>query len=165
MTDRIIGIDPSLSATGIATPSEAYTVATEASDPQRLVKIHTAARIALIEGGRAHLAVIEDLPTHAHGAGLTGMAQGVIRLALVQFGVPYVAVTAATLKKFATGSGNANKSDMRMALYKRAGLDIRDDNQVDAIWLRQIGLHLTDHRDAIALPKAHTDALLKVKRP
>lgn len=93
------------------------------------------------------------------------MAQGVIRLALVEAGVPFTVVTAASLKKFATGSGNAGKADMRMELYKRTGVDIRDDNQVDATWLRQIGLHLTHHPDALALPKAHTDALLKVKQP
>lgn len=165
MTAYVIGIDPSLSETGIATPHETYTVPTKASDPARLAVIHTAAKVAATPRGGCDLAVIEDLPTHAHGAGLTGMAQGVIRLALIEAEVPYVTVPAATLKKFASGKGNATKADMRMELFKRTGLDLRNDNEVDAWWLRQIGLHLLGHPDALALPKTHIDALTKVKTP
>ena len=73
-----------------------------------------------------------------------------------------VEVTPSTLKKFATGRGNATKPDMRMALFQRAGIDERDDNRVDAWWLRQIGLHLKGHPDAISLPATHTAALAKV---
>lgn len=164
-TPYVIGIDPSLSETGIATPDETYTVPTKAGDPARLAVIHVAAKVAATLPGRCGLAVLEDLPTHAHGAGLTGMAQGVIRLALLEAEVPYVTVTAATLKKFATGKGNATKADMRMELFKRTGIDLRNDNEVDAWFLRQVALHLLGHPDALPLPKSHTDALTKVKTP
>lgn len=162
----IIGIDPSLSATGIATASESYVVRTKADDPTRLAVIFTAVRVQVTaERKPAELAVVEDLPTHARGAGLTGMAQGVIRLALIESQVPYVTIPAATLKKYATGKGNATKADMRMAWYQRAGDDVRDDNEVDALWLRQIGLTLVGDPDAIPLPKTHLDALAKVTLP
>lgn len=158
----VVGIDPSLTGTGVATAAGTLTIVTKAGDRKRLQLIHDAVFSAVED---ADLVVIEDLPTHAHGAGLTGMAQGVIRLACIRHDAPFATVPAATLKKFATGKGNATKSDMRLELYKRAGIDLRDDNQVDAWWLRQVGLHLTDHPDAIALPKTHTDALTKVKTP
>lgn len=158
----VIGVDPSLTATGLAAPGGCITIATKAGDAERLQVIHDTV-FAAVDG--ADLVVIEDLPTHAHGAGLTGMAQGVIRLACIRQDAPFATVPAATLKKFATGSGNAGKADMRMELYKRTGLDLRDDNQVDAWWLRQIGLHLLRHPDALALPKTHTDALTKVTTP
>jgi hypothetical protein len=96
---------------------------------------------------------------HAKSAGLTGMAQGVIRLACINADLPYVTVPAATLKKFATGKGNATKADMRMAWFQRAGFDVRDDNQCDALWLYEIGLHLLGDDTALPLPKAQTDAL------
>lgn len=165
MSGYVIGIDPSLSATGIATPHETYTIPTKAGDRDRLAVIYTAIRVAATPIDPVDLAVIEDLPTHAHGAGLTGMAQGVVRLALIESEVPFAVVTAASLKKFATGRGNATKADMRMELFKRTDLDLRDDNEVDAWWLRQIGLHLTDHPDRITLPATHLAALTKVKTP
>jgi Holliday junction resolvasome RuvABC endonuclease subunit len=92
------------------------------------------------------------------------MVQGVVRLALLRQGVPYVTVVAATLKKYATGNGGANKSDMRMALYQRAGIDERNDNKVDAWWLRHAGL---DHfgEAIVQLPAAQRAALAKVAWP
>ncbi len=164
----VIGIDPSLAATGVAAADgTSWTIATKAGDPDRLAVIYqrinaTAAGATLRDDDA--MAVIEDLPAHAHGAGLTGMAQGVIRLALINNGLPYVTVAAATLKKYATGKGNATKADMRMAWFQRTGEDVRDDNQVDALWLRQIGLALLDDPTAIPLPKTHTAALDKVAR-
>ena len=62
-----------------------------------------------------------------------------IRLALIESEVPYVTIAPATLKKYATGKGNATKADMRMAWFQRTGEDVRDDDAVDALWLRQIG--------------------------
>lgn len=165
MPGVVLGIDPSLSATGIAGQLAAYTVHTETGDPERLDRIYTAVRQHVEEAGIVRLAVVEDLPTHAKSAGLTGMAQGVVRLALIHRRVPWVKVPAATLKKYATGSGNASKADMRMAWYQRAGADVRDDNQVDALWLRQIGLALLEDPAAIALPKTHTVALEKLALP
>jgi Holliday junction resolvasome RuvABC endonuclease subunit len=157
----VIGLDPSLTGTGIADGNGVLsTVGGDADDPDRLNRIYTA--IVQVASGVA-LAVVEDLPTHARGAGLTGMAQGVVRLALIHTGVPYVTVTAATLKKYATGSGNAGKPDLRMAMFKRSGQDVRDDNQVDAWWLRQIGLRAFGSRHAIELPKLQVDALRKIK--
>jgi hypothetical protein len=81
--------------------------------------------------------------------------------ALLEVGTPYIVVTPATVKTFATGKGNATKPDMRMSLYQRTGLDIRDDNQVDAWWLRALGCHLLG-TPLLDLPKTHLRALDKV---
>lgn len=156
----IAGIDPSLSGTGYSDGRELLTITTQAADPFRLAVIHDA--ISSLVARRCRLAVLEDLPTHAHGAGKTGMAQGVIRLALIRQRVHYITVSPSIVKKLATGKGNATKPDMRMALYQRAGLDVRDDNQVDAWWLRQIGMQLLAHPDRLDLPKTHLAALAKI---
>lgn len=162
---RVVGLDLSITATGVALwdgTTHTITAAKWGGD-WRLVNIRKTVLHHLLTP-RAALAVIEDLPTHAHGAGVTGMVHGVVRELLLDNGVPYVLVPPATLKKYATGKGNATKADMRMALYQRAGLDLRDDNQADAWWLRMMGLDWLGHATVI-LPKAQRDALLKVDWP
>lgn len=139
---RVIGIDPSISATGVAEADGTLsTVKTtlKMGDGERLVILYRSL-VAMSAG--ADFAVIEDLPTHAMSAGLTGRAQGIVRMTLALWNVPYVAVPPATLKKFATGKGNAKKDAMRQAWLEYSGEDNADDNQVDAAWLRVIGLHL-----------------------
>ena len=123
--------------------------------PKELATV-TDARLLSIEAGieaalsvPTALAIIEDLPTGGMGAGLTGMAQGVIRLVCQRRSVPYALVVPSTLKKWATGNGGrtTDKAAMRRAFYAEGnpfgnadGIDGNDDNQVDAWWLRSIGL-------------------------
>jgi len=65
------------------------------------------------------------------------------------------------LKKYATGKGTAPKPDLRMELYKRSGLDVADDNAVDALWLLAIGRELAG--DPLwEMPQAHREALGKL---
>lgn len=137
---RIVGIDPSLTATGVAHYTGALmTIRTKAKEKDgRLVQIGD-----VIDQLQTELVVMEDLPRNAMAAGVTGMVQGVIRERLQRRDIPYILVTPATLKAFATGKGNAKKPDMRAAWLDYAGLDNKDDNQVDAAWLREAGLYLT----------------------
>lgn len=156
---KVIGIDPSLVATGLARVDgslECFGGDAKLGD-SRLTVIHDRISAALVQDW-PDLAVIEDAPAHTHGSGALGMVQGVIRLALIRQGVPYVLVVGSTLKKYVTGSGTATKSDLRMALFQRAGIDDRNDNQVDAYWLRHMGLdHLGDA--PIKLPAAQRKSL------
>jgi len=160
-----VGLDPSLTATGIARPDGTmHTVGGDAKlGDQRLARIADFVERVLIED-RPLLAVLEDLPAHAQAGGITGMAQGVVRLALQRAGVPYVRVVASSLKKYATGKGNATKADMRMALYQRFGIDVKDDNQVDAWWLRAMGLDRLG-RPLVVLPQANRASLAKAEWP
>jgi crossover junction endodeoxyribonuclease RuvC len=47
-------------------------------------------------------------------------------------------VAPATLKKYATGSGRAEKSDVKLAIYKKWGETFRNNNAADAYVLAQI---------------------------
>lgn len=162
MNPRVIGIDPSMTATGLVTADgEARTVRGRDCTDRRLRDIYAAVYEAATG---CSLAVIEDLPTHAHGAGITGMVQGVVRLALMRADCQYAVVPPATLKRYATGKGNATKPDMRMALFQRMGLDLRDDNQVDAIWLRMLGLDWMGE-PVVDLPKLQRDSIAKCRWP
>lgn len=164
MSPRVLGLDLSITATGVAdADGHLATLHPRAPGDERLRQLRDAIRLAA-GGCPPDLAVIEDLPTHARAAGITGMVHGVARSLLLDAGVPYALASPASLKKYATGRGNATKADMRMELYKRAGLDICDDNQVDAYWLRAMGLHWLGHPQ-IKLPVGRRDALDKVRWP
>ncbi|MER7126674.1 hypothetical protein [Micrococcus luteus] len=162
---RTVGLDLSISATGIAY-WDGYTETIGAAKwggDWRLVNIRKKV-LHHVTTPRAALVVIEDLPTHAHGSGITGMVHGIVRELLLDHGIPYALVPPATLKKYATGRGNATKADMRMALYQRAGIDLRDDNQVDAWWLRAAGMDALGH-PIVEVPKTHREALERVAWP
>lgn len=164
MTPRVLGLDLSISATGLAAPDGTTRVLklNATYGDQRLGIILNAITDELEHG--IDLAVIEDLPTHAQGAGITGMVHGITRWALIDAGIPYTLIPPASLKKYATGKGNAAKPDMRMALYQRANLDLRDDNECDAWWLRAMGLDHLGH-PPVPMPTTHRTALEKINWP
>lgn len=166
----IIGIDPSLTGTGIASHDSLVTITSKpqgtalearwlrlASLTDRIDQVATGADLVVIEApslGQARQGGTLDRN------GLWWML--IDRLLTRAIAPTVVEVSPATLKKFATGKGNATKPDMRMALFQRADIDCRDDNQVDAWWLRQLGLHLIAGPDRVDLPKTHLAALDKV---
>jgi len=141
MTATIVGLDLSLTGTGIATEDgEQLAAFPKLRGLERIVSIRDA---VLKETSNADLVVIEDYAfsraaSHAHELGELG---GVVKVALREEGIAVVLVGPSALKKWATGKGNATKPDMRMARLKRTGVDERDDNKNDAWWLRQLALY------------------------
>ena len=157
---RVIGLDLSMTATGIATgDGGTFTVRTKAVGDARLVVI---ANAVIGVAQECDLAVIEDLPTHAKSAGITGMVHGAVRAALIVARVPYALITPASVKKFATGKGNAGKPDMAVAAFKRASMEFRDDNECDAWWLRAMALEQY-RQPLMEMPVLNRSALAGVK--
>lgn len=153
----IVGIDPSLTATGVYTDDnrKAFTIKTQASvGDRRLVHIRETIRLAM-EWRRRPFVVMEDLPISARAAGKTGMAHGVIREVLQGLGCKYITLPPATLKKAAVGNGKAEKAAM-IDGYRAAYPDvtITDDNQADAAWLAECGKALAGLPNKLACPEA-----------
>lgn len=160
---KIVGLDLSITATGICDADGVMnTVGGDAKiGDHRLIKIRDAVRPVAED---ADLVLIELLPQHMKAAGITAMVHGVVRVLLIELGVPYTTITPGTLKTYATGRGTATKSDMRIALYQRFGIDERDDNRADAWWLRALGLDLygeplTQLNGSTKMPETHRRAL------
>lgn len=163
-TLQVIGLDLSLTASGICLPDgTTHTIKTNAKDGDRRL-LHIGHAIANTLAPGADLAVVEDIPQNSFAAKPISMVHGVVRAALLEAGVPYVLVTAATLKKFATGKGSGDKIPMAIAALKRAGREFPDDNQCDAWWLRHAGLDALGQPE-IAMPADQRAALNKVTWP
>lgn len=159
---RVLALDLSITATGYALPDGTTgTFKGPWKGDWRLVAIKSA---VAGHADQVDLTVIEDLPTHAKSAGITGMVHGAVRTVLMELGVPYVLITPATLKAFATGRGNADKTAMAIAALKRSGREFADDNQVDAAWLRWAALDWYEQPE-FDLPKVHRERLAKVQWP
>jgi Holliday junction resolvasome RuvABC endonuclease subunit len=59
--------------------------------------------------------------------------------------IPYLGIPVATIKKVATGKGNADKASMLSAATKRwPDQNIEDDNQADALWILEAGLQAVE---------------------
>jgi Holliday junction resolvasome RuvABC endonuclease subunit len=157
----VAGLDLSMTATGFALPDgTTHLVKPKTEGDERLTEIR--ARLSSLRD--CDLVAIEDLPANAKSAGITGMVHGAVRSLLLACAVPYVLITPASLKAYATGSGNAGKPEMAVAAFKRAGVEFGDDNQCDAWWLRAMAL---DHLGTplFDLPAAQRKRLDAVKWP
>lgn len=159
----VIGLDLSLSRTGIAEhDGTARVVKGKGDGVPRLLAIEKEVLAAVWRSPTKALAVIEGY-TYAttHAAHVLGELGGVIRVALWRDDVRYVVIAPGTLKKYATGKGNAGKIEVIQAAGKRLGYEGHDDNEADALWLRAIGLELLGTPEVV-MPLSHREALAKV---
>jgi len=158
---RTIGLDPSLSSTGLALSSGSVariqtTTALELLD--RIDKIDRLLRGYLIDDS-PELLVIEGLGGSGPGreSALKTIGLGtVLRLTIWRLRIPTLEIAPSTLKAYATGvgkgSGKAGKDAMRAAFldrlleHGRPGLDVNAD-EVDALWLRDVGRWLSGASD------------------
>jgi Holliday junction resolvasome RuvABC endonuclease subunit len=141
---RVVGLDLSLTATGVCLPTGSFAVATSKTTGMarldglrnRILEWVTDAELVMIEG----YSMGAPRSSHSHAAGELG---GLIRWSLWTDRIAYLDVPPALLKKFATGKGNANK-DAMVATAARLGCPADDNNAVDAWWLRELGLYSMD---------------------
>lgn len=154
---RLVGIDPSLTALGLATPERVWAVKPpdRLRGPARLVYL----RDATLEACQGAAIVTVEGYSHAsrHAAHALGELGGVLRVALYETGVRSVDVAPSSRAKYATGDGGAGKDQVLAAAIRRLGYQGHDDNEADALWLRAMAL---DHYlGESVVPKAQRDAL------
>jgi Holliday junction resolvasome RuvABC endonuclease subunit len=85
----------------------------------------------------AELIVYEEV--HAHkgtdAAHIYGGMIATIAAYCEDRSVPYCAIPVGTIKKHATGFGNANKNLMLASAHSKWGGAVQDHNQADALWI------------------------------
>lgn len=170
---KVIGIDYSLTGTGLAVLSEqqAPVVATIKTDPKHFAKTprgHIAridhiysAILELADPRPGDMILIEGLSMHSKSSSLDKIFGG-WWLLVDQLGVDPVVVPPNNLKLYATGKGNAAKEDVLLAMVRRHdGIDLRNNNEADALALASIGRrHLGSPLEA--LPAKNLEALDKI---
>lgn len=140
----IFGIDQSLTATGVAILDatgakimHTETISVKDRGIPRLAAIRQRVLGLALDWSPEAVAIegysFGSRQSHAHSLGELG---GVLKLAFADLGGPDIyQIPPTTLKKFATGKGNAPKGAVMLAVFKRFGIEAANDNEADAIAL------------------------------
>lgn len=138
-----VGLDLSLRSTGIAANENPIVLQTDLTGMRRLAWLrdgiidlvaHVSNPAVFVEGYS-----FASRNSQSHAAGELG---GVVRLALWEQGIPYVDIPPTSRAKFATGRGNAAKSEVVSAVSARTGIvwsGRGGDDRCDAWILREMG--------------------------
>jgi len=160
-----MGIDPSLTSTGISVAGITVSIRKSSRGVQRLLEARNDL-LHIVNQNSVDCVSIEHYSyasrnSQAHSIGELG---GVMRLALYEAGVPFVEIPPTCRAKFATGKGNAGKSEVVSAISVRTGIvwDGGDGTDRCDAWVLEEMLRFKLGLSVIDWPKSHTDALEKV---
>jgi Holliday junction resolvasome RuvABC endonuclease subunit len=168
ITKTIVGVDASLTNTGVAVLFDGKLL-TRSLIPKKLKGVERLnwfyeefSAMLVGDWDFPSLVVIEG---YAFGAKMQreamGELGGVLRLSLFHEKMPFVVVQPTSLKLFITGKGNGPKDNMSKEIYKRFGVDLTDNNQIDAAGLAIMGLAMCSD---MALTEFQKRALGKVEK-
>lgn len=120
---RTMGIDLSLTSTGISISGETSVIAVKTKGMQRLSDISQAI-ISLVSTRKIDAVAIEGYSfasrnSQAHSIGELG---GVVRLSLWKNGIAFIDIPPTSRAKFATGRGNAGKNEVVSSVSARTGI-------------------------------------------
>lgn len=173
------GLDLSLTGTGICRKrgilTDFWTIKTKPKDFEcdlaRLRHIADKVLTALPPPGTC-LVVVEDFFTPSNpyqikaAIGLAGLGT-IVRMAMYEAGYPFYVVAQNQIKKFCTGTGRVQKSMMLREVYRKWGIEAKDDNQADAVAMAMMAevIHKLRHgTDVSDVLKYEVEMATKVMR-
>jgi Holliday junction resolvasome RuvABC endonuclease subunit len=149
---NILGIDPGTTKTGITHitgtvkkpkfESEliGYECAPENVPVVNVRLLHIGSMIIEMLDRIAPDFVVIEYPFNIKGnARVIAELIGVIRFHCLRMCYPYLFLPQTRVKKYATGKGNCEKSDIRMQAYKELGLDLSED-KADSLFIAHFGM-------------------------
>lgn len=135
MRDDFLALDLSLTSTGGARGEETFTIKSKLRDVARLREILEDVMMRADQPPTVRLVVIEGYAMGGMGRVFDiGELGGVIKLGLFYKKLPVAIVPPSSLKKFATGKGNAKKDDMLEAAIRHFKFTGHGNDEADA-WL------------------------------
>lgn len=140
----VLGLDLSTRRTGVAFPdggTYAWTPLRPNMDSGARLHVLLSALTATLRRFEPALLVVEDVApgTYPLAVKALGKLQGVAELAAYEVRTPIVFVNPSTLKRYATGRGNADKEAM-VAAAEAAGAEVGGHDEADAWLLRALGV-------------------------
>jgi len=165
---NVIGLDLSLTGTGIALADRTIHVQPKCRGVERLAYIRREVLdiVSLYDSviPEPLLVAIEGYAySQANQAHQMGELGGVIRLALFDADIPFTVVAPQTIKMYATGNGGAKEDAVLVEGVKRLGLEFGND-EMDAAWLRALVMDKAGE-PIVTVPESHRRALDKVELP
>lgn len=141
---KIIGLDLSLTSSGISINGETCIVSSKHKGVERLSDLRNQFTVICQKNAITH-ALIEGYSfasrnSQAHSIGELG---GVVRLLLHDLGIPFVEIPPTSRAKFATGKGNASKGEVISAISAKTGKifgGAGGNDECDAWVIEQMGL-------------------------
>jgi len=168
----VLGVDQSYSGFGLCFlyPDGQFSASHTAFPPAKSTGVD---RLVNVESWLA--GVLGSVREHIRHVCLEGYAYGrkngreeagelgaVVKLALRQLGVPVgypTIVSPPEVKKYATGSGKAEKSDIKLAVYRKWGAEFRNDNEADSFVLAKMAAAIAYREPQLEYERALTDKL------
>lgn len=132
---RVLALDLSLTCTGYCRDGEVGRLRYPKDKGWDRMALITDAIDDLTAG--VDLVVLEGYSFGSKGRSVFQIAElgGIVRNDLQRLGMPWVDVPPSSLKKYATGRGNAGKDEMVAAAIRRFGFAGHDNNEADALLL------------------------------
>ena len=150
MADVYVGLDPSLTGFGVAAVGadvdQTWLLKPKKTGVDRLIEVMFLLGDIFVDlqtsGSQIADVAMEDTVRASYASTVLGELAAVVKLTCHsslygQARYP-LKVPPSTLKKYATGRGNAKKVEIVLAVYKQFGKEIKDDNEADAYVLAKV---------------------------
>lgn len=141
---KLLGLDISLTSTGYSIDEKTGVIATKTKGPERLSIVNKTV-LQLCLDKEIDCVLLEGYSfasrnSQAHSIGELG---GCIRMTLWECSIPYIEIPPTSRAKFATGKGNAGKTEVISSISSKTGMTFSGsgaDDECDAWILEQMGL-------------------------
>lgn len=174
---RVVGLDLSLTGTGVAAANAVATLKPPVSlmpSKKNPITEHMRLRyvrervLKFVQENEGQLVVVEGLAYSSNTGKATERAGlwWLVNMALWESEIPAAVVAPTTRAMYATGRGNADKEAVFVETLKRYGhlFDIKNNNEADAVILYAMGIERLG-APLVSVPPTHSRAMGSVSWP
>lgn len=157
---RVVGLDLSLTSTGVATSTYTKTIQPKRLTSYQRLRYIKESVLEMLNYEQPDLVIVEGPSFGSVGRGMheRGGLWWMVTELVDAHGFPLAVAPPPNVKKYATGSGNADKDKMVLAAARHFDWFAGNNDEADALWLCAVG-HEYLHEPIADVPAAHKAAL------